>query len=233
MNVIYLSGGFVLKEKNDMLITGLILVIVIMFLVDAVLFIRIMNVEKRLRSEMNISIGSVHERINQINSYMNKSICDLEIADKELADKINETKNIQKNTNHALSRLRRTLSDFVERSNRSDNESDNQIIIEEVLESQQASYEARDGMEFFGTWDISAYEWTEPQSPCANGNYPTVMYSAACNYLPFGTRIYIEGVGDFVIEDRIGVDSRIDIFLGDVETCKQFGVQSHNVYIYN
>ena len=220
-----------LKGKYSMLVIVLILLLAI----DVVAFIRMKNLEERLRYDMDASISSVHERVNQVNEdivIMNDSICDLETADEEIFARIKEQKNVQRNTNHALSRLRKTFSDFVEASNRQDNDEDAESIGSSSESPQQASYEARDGMEFFGTWDISAYEWTEPQNPCANGNYPTVMYSAACNYLPFGTRIYIEGVGDFVIEDRIGIDNRIDIFLGDVESCRQFGVQTHNVYIY-
>jgi len=170
--------------------------------------------------------SNVDDRLNEIVDKYDQKIEDVD-------NDVQSLRSVVRNTNHALIRLTHRVDDIVEASNRQDDEEDAEFIGSSSESSQQASYEARDGMEFFGTWDISAYEWTEPQSPCANGNYPTVMYSAACNYLPFGTRIYIEGVGDFVIEDRIGVDNRIDIFLGDVESCKQFGVQSHNVYIYN
>lgn len=83
---------------------------------------------------------------------------------------------------------------------------------------------------YIGGYTLTAYEWTG--NPCANGNYPTCGYTAACNSLPLGTRIYIEGLGEYVIEDRGGMgDSVIDIYMGDVETCLQFGVQYADVYI--
>lgn len=83
---------------------------------------------------------------------------------------------------------------------------------------------------YLGGYTLTAYEWTG--NPCANGNYPTCGYTAACNSLPLGTRIYIEGLGEYVIEDRGGMDgSVIDIYMGDVDTCLQFGVQYADVYI--
>lgn len=83
---------------------------------------------------------------------------------------------------------------------------------------------------YIGGYTLTAYEWTG--NPCANGNYPTCGYTAACNSLPLGTRIYIEGLGEYVIEDRGGMsDNVIDIYMGDVNTCLQFGVQYADVYI--
>lgn len=94
---------------------------------------------------------------------------------------------------------------------------------EEVVEEEPSS-------NYLGYYTLTAYEWTG--NPCANGNYPTGGYTVACNSLPLGTRIYIEGYGEYVVEDRGGMsDSVIDIYLGDYDTCIQFGVQGANVYI--
>jgi 3D (Asp-Asp-Asp) domain-containing protein len=94
---------------------------------------------------------------------------------------------------------------------------------EEVVEEEPSS-------NYLGYYTLTAYEWTG--NPCANGNYPTEGYTVACNSLPLGTRIYIEGYGEYVVEDRGGMsDSVIDIYLGDYDTCIQFGVQGANVYI--
>lgn len=83
-----------------------------------------------------------------------------------------------------------------------------------------------------GQWRITAYAYTG--SPCANGNYPTAGYTIACNSLPFGTRVYIEGVGELVVEDRgptwLGSDW-CDLYLGDVSECIQWGDQYRDVYI--
>lgn len=83
---------------------------------------------------------------------------------------------------------------------------------------------------YLGVYTLTAYEWTG--NACANGNYPTEGYTVACNSLPLGTQIYIEGYGTFTVEDRGGMGSNvIDIYLGDVSACYDFGVRSAAVYI--
>lgn len=85
---------------------------------------------------------------------------------------------------------------------------------------------------YIGTYQITAYEWTG--DPCANGNYPALGYTVACNSLPFGTTVYIDGVGYRVVEDRGAdwhSDQWIDLYLGDVDSCFNFGVQYLDVYI--
>lgn len=86
--------------------------------------------------------------------------------------------------------------------------------------------------DFHGRFVLTAYEWTG--APCANGNFPTVGYTVACNSLPLGTRVYVEGIGERVVEDRGASwhsSNWMDIYLGDVSTCDAFGVQEANIYI--
>lgn len=83
---------------------------------------------------------------------------------------------------------------------------------------------------YAGVFELTAYEWTG--NTCANGNYPTTGYTVASNYFALGTVLYIEGYGTYVVEDRGGMaNSVIDIYMGDYNTCIQFGRQSANVYI--
>lgn len=106
-----------------------------------------------------------------------------------------------------------------------------EIVFETETETEEIVAEEEEvATGYLGGYTLTAYEWTG--NLCANGNYPTCGYTAACNSLPLGTRIYIEGMGEYVIEDRGGMDnSVIDIYMGDVETCLQFGVQYADVYI--
>lgn len=87
-------------------------------------------------------------------------------------------------------------------------------------------------MELLGTWRVTAY--AETGYPCANGCYPTVGYTIACNSLPFGTEVYIENVGIRTVEDRgpawLGSEW-CDLYLGDYWTCVQWGNQYLNVYL--
>lgn len=109
-------------------------------------------------------------------------------------------------------------------------EPEEETIEEEVVMADEE--ETSTGMIYMGTYQITAYE--ETGNNCANGNYPTVGYTAACNTLPFGTTVYIEGIGYRVIEDR-GADwhqsNWIDVYMGDVWSCNQFGVQYLDVWV--
>lgn len=83
---------------------------------------------------------------------------------------------------------------------------------------------------YIGTYELTAYIATG--NPCASGVYPTVNHTVACNSLPMGTKIYIEGLGEFVVEDTGGMaDNVIDIFVSDYTTAINFGRQIGEVYI--
>ena len=108
-------------------------------------------------------------------------------------------------------------------------------ITEETIEEEAVmvdSTEEESGMIYMGEYQITAYEWTG--NPCANGNYPTPGYTVACNSLPFGTVVYIEGVGYRTVEDRGASwhsDQWIDLYLGDVLECFHWGVQYLDVWV--
>lgn len=76
---------------------------------------------------------------------------------------------------------------------------------------------------------MSAYEWTG--SPTASGCMPYVG-GVAFNHLALGSRIHITGLGDFIVNDRCGINSRCDIYLGDVGACINFGIRSAEIFVY-
>lgn len=88
------------------------------------------------------------------------------------------------------------------------------------------------GMTPLATWHITAY--THTGSVCANGNYPTAGYTIAHNSLPFGTKVYISGIGTRVVEDRgptwLGTEW-CDIFMDLYSDCVQWGSQYREVYL--
>jgi 3D (Asp-Asp-Asp) domain-containing protein len=87
-------------------------------------------------------------------------------------------------------------------------------------------------LEFWKTAQMTAYEWDGTR--CANSNWPTVGYTVACNALPLGTRVYIDGIGYRTVEDRGATwhsDNWMDLYLGDVAACNEFGVQNRDVYL--
>ena len=87
-------------------------------------------------------------------------------------------------------------------------------------------------MELLGEWRITAYAYTG--SPCADGSMPEVGVTIAQNNLPFGTKVYIDGVGVRTVTDRgpgyMG-DEWLDLYLGDTQECISFGDQVRKVYI--
>lgn len=52
----------------------------------------------------------------------------------------------------------------------------------------------------------------------------------ACNFLPFGTVVVIDGV-EYIVNDRCGIDGCIDIFMESYEDAIQFGRQCKEVYV--
>lgn len=65
---------------------------------------------------------------------------------------------------------------------------------------------------YLGSFKCTGYVATG--NTCANGNYPTSGYTIASNSLPMGTRVYIEGIGERVVEDTGGMGSGvIDVFV--------------------
>ena len=89
-------------------------------------------------------------------------------------------------------------------------------------------------MELLGTWHITAYAYTG--SPCANGNFPTEGYTVACNSLPLGTEIYIDGVGFRTVEDTDDGSMGLqwcDVYMTNVSDCIQWGSQNRKVWRVN
>ena len=84
---------------------------------------------------------------------------------------------------------------------------------------------------YLGNYELTAYTWTG--DPCANGNYPTGGYTVASNTLPLGTKVYIEGIGERVVEDKGGMAGNvIDIYIdGSTQDALNFGRQNADVYI--
>lgn len=84
--------------------------------------------------------------------------------------------------------------------------------------------------EYIGTFELTAYCATG--NPCADGAYPQVGYTVACNDSRLWHHwIYIEGYGTFYVHDTGGMASNvIDIFMGSYDECIQFGRRSANIY---
>ena len=87
-----------------------------------------------------------------------------------------------------------------------------------------------------GTWTITAY-CNDGHSASGRANIPG--QTCACNCLPFGTVIRVEGMGDFIVTD-IGASTGqwawhnsnwCDLYLGSEPECTAWGVQKRQVWV--
>ncbi len=79
---------------------------------------------------------------------------------------------------------------------------------------------------------LSSTAYISTGSNMANGELPYAG-AVACNLVPLGTKIYIEGYGYFVVKDRIGSGSQLDIYMDTYDEAIQYGRRTVNVYIVN
>lgn len=88
---------------------------------------------------------------------------------------------------------------------------------------------------YLGDWTITFY----CTGSCCNGSYSgtasgaplTPWHTCACTALPFGTTVYIEGVGTFVVEDTGVSGSWIDCCVSSHDEALALGMRTAAVYI--
>lgn len=82
---------------------------------------------------------------------------------------------------------------------------------------------------YLGTYRCTGYVATG--NACASGVMPESGVTIASNSLPMGTRVYIEGIGERVVEDTGGMDGgTLDIFCNSVDECYAL-TGNYDVYI--
>lgn len=92
-------------------------------------------------------------------------------------------------------------------------------------------------MEYLGDWTISFYcnceiccgQWSGGAT--ASGAMPSAWWTAATADLPFGTVIYVDGLGTFEIQDRGTEYGWLDVFVGSHDEALANGLQTRSVYI--
>ena len=106
---------------------------------------------------------------------------------------------------------------------------------EEVVQSDYID-DSTSNMTYLGEYTVTFY------CPCpehcngtltASGQEGIPWGSVACADLPFGTTVYIEGLGEFTVLDR-GVGSGcMDIFVGYHDEIPEYGMTTASTYILN
>lgn len=90
---------------------------------------------------------------------------------------------------------------------------------------------------YLGDWTITFYcncseccgQWAGGNT--ASGTVPTEGRTVACGSLDFGTVVYIDGLGEYIVEDRGVNGDWIDVYLDSHERCNQMGMLSRGVYL--
>ena len=193
--------------------------------------IKLKDLQARLTDLERGTSEAITDQQGQIDSLDNnikglwKEHDDMSEAVDSLNQKLDETRSIQHNTNQALSRLRKQKDELEKKL-----EEGLELRRQRLAEMQARWSAPSTGWSDVGGFLLTAYEWTG--KTCANGNYPTVGYTCASNYYPLGTRLWIEGIGERVVEDTGGMGMNVvDIYMGDEETCIQFGVQEAQITV--
>ena len=217
------------KEKDALRVYATLLILTVMLITLGYLGVKLRDAEMRLaelEKGTNESFTAQQAQLDTINGDI-KGLWDnaeaVDVTLESLSQEIEHTKQVQSNTNSALTRLRKQKEELEKK-------------LEEGLELRRQRLAELQARWSAPSWDgiggmlLTAYEWTG--KPCANGNYPTVGYTCASNYYPLGTRLWIEGVGERVVEDTGGMGMNVvDIYMGDEETCIQFGVQEAQITV--
>lgn len=217
------------KEKDVLRVYATLLILTVMLITLGYLGVKLRDAEMRLaelEKGTSESFTAQQAQLDTINGDI-KGLWDnaeaVDVTLESLSQEIEHTKQVQSNTNSALTRLRKQKEELEKK-------------LEEGLELRRQRLAELQARWSAPSWDgiggmlLTAYEWTG--RPCANGNYPTVGYTCASNYYPLGTRLWIEGIGERVVEDTGGMGMNVvDIYMGDEETCIQFGVQEAQITV--
>lgn len=88
---------------------------------------------------------------------------------------------------------------------------------------------------FFRTLEITAYTPNEAPNRTASGLWPEMGVTCAADYIagmkvPFGTRIEVPGMGEYIVQDRFGAghNDRVDLFMMSLDDALRWGRRTLN-----
>lgn len=86
------------------------------------------------------------------------------------------------------------------------------------------------------TLTVRATAYTHTGNRTATGIYPYVgVIAVDPNYIPLGTKVYVEGYGVAIAADTGGLikGNKIDLFMDSESECDEWGIQTRKLYILN
>lgn len=129
-----------------------------------------------------------------------------------------------------------TTSDYNESEDENIDYADTETPIEQEVPQEEYTEDTSSNGEYLGTYTLTAYCGCEA---CNGGNAgitamgvePSEGWTVACNSLPLGTQISING-NTYEVQDTGNMDDgTIDIFMNSHDEALNFGVQSADVYV--
>lgn len=129
-----------------------------------------------------------------------------------------------------------TTSDYTESESVDYTNTDTETPIEHEVPQEEYTEDTSSNGEYLGTYTLTAYCGCEA---CNSGNAgitamgvkPSEGWTVACNSLPLGTQISING-NTYEVQDTGNMDDgTIDIFMNSHDEALNFGVQSADVYV--
>lgn len=188
--------------------------------------------EKIEESDERVALleGRVEELIGENNKLNNgltslKGAFDQRDADiHTISDAIKDLKDDDEEDNDAEA-TSETTYDVVEEEKAAEQAATEELTTETPVEDNGGSGT------YMGYYELTAYIATG--NPCADGVYPSVGYTVACNDPALWHHwVLIEGYGTYYVHDTGGMSSNvIDVFVGSYDEAIQFGRRGANVYI--
>lgn len=129
-----------------------------------------------------------------------------------------------------------TTSDYTESESVDYTNTDDEAPVEQEAPQEEYTEDISSNGEYLGTYTLTAYCGCEA---CNGGNAgitamgvePSEGWTVACNSLPLGTQISING-NTYEVQDTGNMDDgTIDIFMNSHDEALNFGVQSADVYV--
>lgn len=129
-----------------------------------------------------------------------------------------------------------TTSDYNENESIDYTDADAETPVEQEAPQEEYTEDTSSNEEYLGTYTLTAYCGCEA---CNGGNAgitamgiePSEGWTVACNSLPLGTQISING-NTYEVQDTGNMDDgTIDIFMNSHDEALNFGVQSADVYV--
>lgn len=195
----------------------------------------IISTEEELKDSIDTSASRTDAQFKSIDERLDEYQGDIDELNKsvdELKPTEEETEEVTEEDSANDTKAESVNQSVAEPAEETNDEGSPAPVEETVEEVQEVAVEesSDDGGSYIGTFQLTAYCATG--NPCADGAYPQVGYTAACNDSRLWHRwVYIEGWGNVYIHDTGGMSSNvIDIFVGSYDEAIQFGRRSANVY---